>query len=162
MAAALGMASMFGVLTPASATAPDGQTFSGTLRFCESDCELGTLEASGPIDGTATIEFISDRPNRQFSITHAQLRLTIDGTDTVTIAMMLRSTDGDVSEPCRVSFNEDGRWRIIDGTGRFANLRGEGVIHNDGLAVGHDPQCEGAPYSLVDWHLTGRAHLRSN
>lgn len=147
---------------PASATAPEDQFFNGTLQFCDADCDLGTLNASGPIDGTATIEVISDRPNRRFSVTQAQLRLTIDGTDTVTLALTLRGSDGDVSEPCRVAFKEDGRWRIIGGTGRYADMQGEGLIHNDGLAVNHDPQCGGTPYSSVDWQLTGRAHPRSN
>lgn len=160
LAVAFAAASMLGASVPAGATAPEEQSFDGTLQLCESDCDLGTLNASGPIDGTATIELISDRPNIRYSVTQVELRLTIDGTDSVTLALTLRSSDGDVSEPCRVTFNEDGRWRIIGGTGRYADINGEGLLHNDGLAVDHDPSCEGTPYSSVDWHLTGRAHHR--
>jgi hypothetical protein len=162
LATALGAISLLAGTTPAGAGAPELQSFDGTLQFCGPACDLGTLTAVGPIAGTATIEIISDRPNHRFSVTQAQVRLTLDGTDTVTLAITLRSSDGDVSGPCRVEFNEDGRWRIIDGTGRYADLQGEGLLHNDGLAIDHDPQCPGTPYSSIDWHLTGRAHRRSN
>lgn len=162
LAAALGAISLLAGTAPAGAAAPEVQSFEGTLQFCEPACDLGTLTAEGLIAGTATLEIISDRPNHRFSVTQAQVRLTLDGTDTVTLAVTLRSSDGDVSEPCRVAFNEDGRWRIISGTGRYADLQGEGLLHNDGLAIDHDPQCQGVPYSSIDWHLTGRAHHRSN
>lgn len=54
LAAAAGVASMLSSPLPASAEAPQDQSFEGTLQFCETACGLGALDASGPIDGTAT------------------------------------------------------------------------------------------------------------
>lgn len=162
LAVLLGAAALLLESGPAGATTPEALSFDGTLRFCEPTCDLGTLTADGVIDGIATVEILSDRPNHRFSVTQAQIRLTLGDTDSVTLSVTARSSDGDDSDPCRVTFNEDGRWRIISGTGRYADLQGEGLLHNDGLAIDHDPQCEGPPYSSVDWHLSGRAHHRSN
>lgn len=140
---------------PAGATPPLAQSFDGTLQFCEPACELGTLSAEGPITGHLDVEIVDDRSNRNFTMTHAQARLTIDG-DSVTLAVTLRASDEDASDPCRLRFNEDGRWRVISGTGRFADLRGEGDLHNEGVAIDHDPSCAGTPLTAIDWHLTGR------
>lgn len=156
-AIAASVVALLAASAPASATAPEIQSIEGTLQFCEPACDLGTLRAAGPVAGTATVAILSDHPNRRFSVTRLRLLLTIDGTDTVTLAVTLHSTGSDVTDPCRVTFDEDGHWRIASGTGRYADLQGEGLVHNHGLAVDHDPSCGGSPYSTVDWHLVGRA-----
>lgn len=159
LATALSLSMATGWPGAAAATQPDAQVLHGTLEFCEeAPCELGTLDAVGPLAGPVTAEIIGDRPNHRYSLTQLDLRLTTPDADSVTLAITLRNTGVDESDPCRVPFTLDGRWHVHDGSGRYADLQGEGSVHIDALAIDHDDQCGNTPTSYGEWNLSGRAH----
>ena len=148
-------------ISPVLASQPQDQTITGTLHIDANGCADGCqFTASGPFAATATPDFVQDRANRSFSVSHDLVRLSTSATNSVTIKTMSRTAPSTSTDPCHVDFQEQGTFQIVSGSGVYRDLQGEGTLHTHGLAVNHDPSCPQDPpaYSAVTYQLNGEAH----
>ena len=144
------------MVAPAGATPPEEIIFVVKAHFTPATFSFpsGTWESEGVIDTDGEpmgnpVHFGAGWPHGVGFLTAHSVEILGDGEGTITVSSQITGFEWSYDVPCELEPNPEticdehyegtGRWVILSGTGKYANVHGQGKVHVVGEADGDWP-----------------------